>query len=456
MKKIIKIVAVVLVVALLATFIATRHKKGEIAYEIGGREFTSSMYSCVLYTAASNARNAIYSYVSELGEDTTNIKYEKYKFDENGNVSPVGTISYVDFVEKEALKVLRQYAAVLNSMEEKGIELDEETKEVASIQAYCYWNYGCDYNTYINGTQSQYSTPYYYYFNPNGVEFETYEQYMIYEYSYNYYFYELYGEDGDKEIPLEELKAYLDEHYALADSFSYSLTDADKNALSEDDKKVITDEANAFIDRLNKGESFDVIYEEFIEAEKKREEEAKKEAEEEEKKDDETSDDKTEDNKTEDDKTEDNKTEDNKSEDNKTEENKSEENKSEENKSEDEEDDEYEPEDYTSLFGDEDSEYASTHFEKINGLKVGEATLIEDTENKVLIVVQARDIFEEDNFWLDYEGKAGIMRDNIIYNLKNEEYDTDITALGNSYDAKEHKFATSPFKVKKLKFDLEA
>ncbi len=443
MKKIVSVLAIILAIALVATLFLTRHSKDEIAYEIGGREFTSAMYSCVLYTAATNARNTIYSYVKEAGEDTTKIKYETYKFDENGVVSPLGTITYEDFVKKEALRVLRQYAAVLNSMEAKGITLDDETKEVASVQAYCYWNFGCDYSTYISYSQygqdiSNYYTPYYYLFTPNGVAYETYEQYMIYEYSYNYYFYELYGEGGEKEIPKADLEKYFGEHYTLGDSFSYSLVDADKKDLTEDEKKILTDEATAFAERLSNGESFDVIFEEFKAAEKKREDDKKADKENSEENKDDKTEDKTEtENKTEDDKSED-KTED------KTE-------------TEDNKDEGYKPKDYTSLFGDADSEYASSHYETVKGLEVGKATVITDAENKVIIVVQRRELLEENGYWLnEFEGNAGVMRDNIIYNLKHEEFDNDITALGMTYEAKEDTHATRPFKVKKLKFDLEA
>lgn len=445
MKKIVRLFAVILAIVMMVSSFVGCHKKDEIAYTIGGREFTSAMYSCVLYTAATNARNAIYSYVQESSGDTTKIKYNDYKFDDEGAVALTGT-PYVEFVEEQALKVLRQYAAVLNLMEEKGIELDDETEEIAKVQANYYWYYGCDYSTFYRYSQSgydvsQYFTPYGYFFEPNGVALSTYEQYMIYEYSYNYLFYELYGEGGEKEIPESDLKAYLDEHYALGDSFSYSLTDADGKDLSEDDKKVLTDEANAFIERLNNGESFEVVFKEFEANEKAREEAAKEEADKENDKDED---------KTEGDDKEDNKTEDKEEnkENDKTEE-------KEDEKDEDKEDDEYEPADYTSLFGDEESDYASDYFDDVKKLENGKAAVITDTDNKRLVVVQRRDIFEEDNFWLDYSGSAGVMRDNIIYTLKNEEYDDDLTELGNSYDAKEDKFATSPFDVKDLVFDLE-
>ncbi len=437
MKKIVRVLAVVLAIAMLVSVFAGCHKKNEIAYTIGGREFTSAMYSCVLYTAATNARSAIYDYVKSNEGDTEKIKYKDYKFDSEGVVSAEGT-PYEEFVENEAVRVLRQYAAVLNLMEEKGITLDAETEQIALIQASSYWYYGCDYNTYVQYSQngynlSQYYTPYGYFFEPNGVALSTYEQYMLYEYSYNYLFYELYGEDGEKAIPQADLDKYFGEHYALADIISYSLTDGDAD-LSEEDKKVLTDEANAFLKRLEKGESFDVIYKEFQANEKAREE-AKKEEADKEDSNTENKDDKTED---------------------KTDvKEESAEDKDEDKKDEETKDEGYEPAEYTTLLGDEDTDFATELYDIVKEYKINDVKIHEDKENKVLYLIMKRDLFEEDGFWLDYEGQSGSLRDVIIYNLKHDEFDADVTALGTTYDAVEDKFATRPFDVKDLVFDIE-
>ncbi len=442
MKKLIRVFAVILVVAMLVSVFAGCHKKDEIAYTIGGREFTSAMYSCVLYTAATNARNAIYDYAKNNGEDTEKIKYNNYYFDSEGVVSPTGT-PYAEFVEAEALRVLKQYSAVLNLMEEKGITLDEESEQIARLQANYYWYYGCDYNTYATYTQqgtdvSQYYTPYGYFFEPNGVALSTYEQYMVYEYMYNHLFYQLYGKDGEKAIPQTDLDAYFNEHYALADTISYSLLDGETD-LSEEDKKVLTDEADDFLKRLEAGESFDVIYKEFEANEKAREEAKKEEAE----KDESEEGDKTdgEDADKEEDKSED--TEEDKTED-KT-----------EDKEEDEEDKSYEPADYTTLFGDDESEVVNALYSKVKEVEVGKVKIIQDEENKRFLIVMRRDILEEEGYWFDYQTSNGSLRDVFIYNLKHDEYDTELTDLGNTYDAVEDKFATSPFDVKDLVFDFE-
>ncbi len=437
MRKFVRVLAIALAIAVLVSVFAGCHKKNEIAYTIGGREFTSAMYSCVLYTAATNARNAIYDYVKKSEGDVENIKYKNYNFDSEGVVSAEGT-PYEEFVEAEAIRVLRQYAAVLNLMEEKGITLDTESEEIARIQAASYWYYGCDYNTYVNYTQngydlSQYYTPYGYFFEPNGVSLSTYEQYMIYEYSYSNLFYTIYDKDGEKAVPQSDLDKYFSEHYTLADVISYSLTDGDKD-LTEEEKKVLTDEANAFLKRLEKGESFDVIYKEY-EANQKAREEAK-----------------NEENKKEESQPEsENTTTENKTE--QTEE--SDKNKTEDTNDKDKESDEYEPAVYTSLHGDSESEIASDLYEKIKSYEVGKANLYTDEGNKVIYIIVKRDLFEEDGYWFDYETQNGTLRDTFIYNLKHDEFDADITTLGATYEATEDKFATSPFDVKDLVFDIK-
>ncbi|MBO5908804.1 MAG: hypothetical protein J6Q67_03355, partial [Clostridia bacterium] len=241
MKKLIRIFAIVLSIALLSTAFVGCHEKDEIAYTIGEHKFTSAMYSCVLYVSASTARSAIRTYAEENDEDTKNIKYENYKFNDEGKVSATGTVKYKDFVKNEAIKVLKQYAVILDKMQKNNITIDDELVEEAKAQAYYYWYAGCDYSTYqyyssYGADVSSYFTPYYEYFEPNGVAYSTYEQYMIYECYYNNYFLYLYDEGGEKEIPRDDLVESLTTHYALGDQFSISYLGNDNKAVSDDEK----------------------------------------------------------------------------------------------------------------------------------------------------------------------------------------------------------------------------
>ena len=151
MKKFAKVVAVIIVIAMLAVVGCGCHEKDEVAYTINGHTFTSAMYSCVLYTVASEARNNIYTFVNDNKGDTNNIKYTDYKFDEKGDVSATGTISYNQFVETEAVKRLTVYAVVADEMAKAGITLDKETLDNIKLTAEYYWYAGCDVYTYRNG-----------------------------------------------------------------------------------------------------------------------------------------------------------------------------------------------------------------------------------------------------------------------------------------------------------------
>ena len=197
MKKLLRVIAVALSVAVLVPVLGACHKKNEIAYTIGGHKFTSAMYSCVLTLAASGARSDIDTFVQSQNSDSSSSSssssketdYTKYKFDAEGKVSSEGTVSYNDYVKQQAVSTLKQFAAVLSLCESEGLTLSEDEIKEAKAQASYYWNVGCDYSTYVYYSNygmnpAQYFTPYADRLEQNGVSESTYEQYMIYQYQY--------------------------------------------------------------------------------------------------------------------------------------------------------------------------------------------------------------------------------------------------------------------------------
>ena len=121
MKKLLRVIAVALSVAVFVPVLGACHKKDEIAYTIGGHKFTSAMYSCVLTLAASGARSDIDTFVKSQNSDSSSSSssssketdYTKYKFDAEGKVSSEGTVSYNDYVKQQA-KALGCYEVTLN------------------------------------------------------------------------------------------------------------------------------------------------------------------------------------------------------------------------------------------------------------------------------------------------------------------------------------------------------
>lgn len=411
MKKLSRVLAAVIAVLMIAVCFAGCHEKDEIAYTIGDHTYTAAMYSCVLYVSAGSARNAIDTYVSENGGDTENVKYSSYKFNAEGEVAEDGTVSYNTYVKDEAVKLLKQYSIVMDKMAAAGIEMDEETVNSAKVQASYYWYAGCDYDTYNQYTNSygvdptMFFTPYSEYFEPNGVALSTYEQYMVYEYMYNFYFEHLYGEGGEKEVPKDELTKYLTEHYTIADVISFSKLDEDQKELAAEELTKLKEQADGYAARINSGEAFDVVYKEY-EASLSEGEEGSDSSD--------TADDTTPEDGT--------ATDDTTSADG---------------------EEEYTPEAFTVLYGDEDTEYNDPLYDDISGTTVGQAVVIDDTNSYVLAV--KRDITEK-SYWLDN------LRSSILLELRQDEYDASLDEAAAALTVTEDTHATAPFGVKDIKF----
>lgn len=410
MKKLLKTIAVVLCVAFTVPTLGACHKKNEIAYTIGGHEFTSAMYSCALTLSAASARSSIDSFINEQSSDSNSssskVDYTKYKFDSEGKVSNDGTVSYNDYVKNQAVGTLKQFAAVMSLCEAENITMSEDEVSEAKAQASYYWNVGCDYSTYVyyanNGVNpTQYFIPYSERLEANGVSESTYEQYMIYQYQYGFYFDHLYNEGGTKEVSKDTLNEYLTAHYAIANTLSLTTKDSEGNALSDEDKAAVKANADAYAARLNAGESFETVYKEENKTDS----------------DSDTADESK-------DSSTDNSTDGSGTED-KTE--------------------EYTPESYLRLYGDSETSSESTMFSDVSGMKIGEIKVVEDTANSAYVILQKRDITEHD-YWLDN------LRSSILQDLKADEYDDMLKENAEKLEIKEDTHATRPFTVKKVKF----
>lgn len=415
MKKFTRFLAIVIAITILAVAGCGCHEKDEIAYTINEHEFTSAMYSCVLYVSASEARTAIYDYVTENKGDTTKIVYKDYKFDDKGEVSETGNVSYNQYVEEKALDRLIKYAVVADEMAKAGVKLDDEALDNIKLTCEYYWYAGCDVYTYQQYVSygvdpSQYFAPYYSYFEPNGVAYTTYEKYMIYEQSYRYYFDHIYGEDGEKAVPKEELTEYLTTHYDIADVISFSKTNSEGKDLSADELTKLKEKADKYAERINAGEEFSKVYEEYQKS---------------------LSDSSSSNTTT-------NSTTSNSTTD-KTE------NSTEADKDKEDKEEKYTPEEYKAIFGDAETEYDSNAFAEIHKSEYGKAVVFDDTENKQYLLFVRRDITEQD-YWMEN------FIDGITFALRQDEFDAGLDALSVNYKAVEDKHATSPFTVDKVKF----
>lgn len=412
MRKISRIAALVLAIVLIASVAIGCHKKDEIAYKIGDYEFTSAMYSCVLSVSASDARSAISEFVSNEGKSTENIKYEEYKFNDKGEVSKDGTVSYKDYILNKTMTTLKQYVAVEELLSEKKLTVDADYIEEAKVQASYYWYVGCDYSTYeyyaaYGVDPSGYFSPYATFFEQNGVGYSTYEKYMVNEYKYNFLFDKIYGEKGEKEVPKTELTEYLNKHYAIADSIDLSTADKEGKALSDAKKKEVKAKADALLEKLKKGEKFDKVYNDYQESLKTTSSSSST-----------TTSSKT----------------------------SSASSTATSSAATSSGVKEYTPEAYVNVFGDKETTYKNDLFDEVYKLKLNEFAILEDKDALCYKVVARRDILKEE-YWLKN------FRASITFTLRQDEFDKTLADKTANVSVTADEFALKPFTVEKIKFN---
>ena len=287
------------------------------------------------------------------------------------------------------------------------------------------------------GMESQlasYYTPYAFILSENGIAYETYLEYRKYDAKYDFYFKHLYDEGGSKEVSKDDVTKYMDEHFVLGDYITFSKKGSDNKDLSKEKLEALKAIADKYAERLNAGEDFKTINDE----ETKRLEEEKKAN---------TSSNSS--------TTSSNgsstasgtssvtSSESASSNDTSSTTTSSSTTSSGETK--------YSPESYKGLYGDKDSGYDDKLFAEYKKQELDKAVVIDDTENAQYILFVKRDMFDDEyeDYW--YDG----LRPNILYLLKQDEFDKSLDEKGNSLSLTEDTHATSPFDVDDIKFELE-
>ncbi len=226
-----RIFALVLCLALTMTCLVGCHKKGEVAVKVGEVEFTSGYYACALVFSDTEARALVEEQLSEEGELPDVIDYYKYKVDDT---------DFVEWVEENTLKTLKDLAAVKTLCKEAGVELDAETVSLSNSNADYLWDsYG--YSALLAS---------------NGVSKETFKQYMLDTYLTDTYFEHIYGEGGEKEIPAEKLTEQLKNNYVLV-----NIIEVDYSTLMDEEKEDKMEQISAYYDTLKDGSrTFEEVY----------------------------------------------------------------------------------------------------------------------------------------------------------------------------------------------------
>lgn len=253
--------AVVLAVATVLTLSAC-HPKDEVAVTV---KDTKSGISTTLTTA-----QYIYAYTNAVLEANSNIDenkkdadkeisdYTKYKVTETDEDGKEKKVAYEKWVDERAEELIRNYAAAMIKQKALKIKIDETTQQTIDSYSQMYWQY--------------YYQPV---FEKNGVGYETYKKMFTSSYYENEYFLSIYDKDGTDEVPEKTVSKTFYDSYCLADAIVISVKTEDAEAAegeeaTEESTLPTLDEAKKTLKdyktRLEKGESFKTIYEEYNKA----------------------------------------------------------------------------------------------------------------------------------------------------------------------------------------------
>ena len=260
--------AVVLAVATVLTLSAC-HPKDEVAVTVTDKK---SGISTTLTTA-----QYIYAYTNAVLEANSNIDehkkdadkeikdYTKHKVTETDEDGKETKVAYEKWVNERAEELMRNYAAAMIKQKALKFKIDDATQQSIDSYSQMYWQY--------------YYQPI---FEKNGVGFETYKKMFTSSYYENEYFLSIYDKDGTDEVPEKTVNKTFYDSYCLADAIAISVKteDAEETEGEETTENNLPtlDEAKkilkAYKTRLEKGESFKTIYEEYNKANASEEEES--------------------------------------------------------------------------------------------------------------------------------------------------------------------------------------
>ena len=234
------------------------HKKGETVVTIDGYDVPSGLYLAVQFESF----NTFYADVNSLAGSVTASNVDGYlKYSIDGKSS-------TDYIYEKTIETLRNYVAVERLFAEEGLELDEDDNNlIDSYTAYYWTNYGYQDIYQINGV----SKDSFRLLMENNIK-----KNKIFEHYYMPADEET-GKGGKFVVSDDEVKAYMAEHYILANTFT-----SDTSTLIKDTEEGTEDTAteatattdvstvkervellNGYATRINNGESFDTIATEY-------------------------------------------------------------------------------------------------------------------------------------------------------------------------------------------------
>lgn len=227
------------------------------AMEIDGEKIPAGLY--ILYSG--------YAYQQaqqKLAEEQPDLDTSAKDFD--FTAQKVSDMDFMDYVKQEAVNSCKRYVAVNKLFDQLNISFDETEKDNITDSVNGQWDYEVpDWISssmeYIKGYDTVGA-----YYESLGVSKASFKLYVTESFKASKIFTYYYGEGGIEEVSKADKEKWLEENYALSRYFPVSIKDSKGNVIeSKTELAIIKKLASDYADKLNKGENFKDVYDEYVE-----------------------------------------------------------------------------------------------------------------------------------------------------------------------------------------------
>lgn len=218
---------------------------------VEGMDIRNGVYLSLLRTAYSSAQDEVKKQNSDetSSDETSSVPVTDEQID---------GVSGSQWIKDEAMKAVRRFVAVQQKCDEFGLTLTEEELGEINSDINDMWDNENEYLKYAFGYDTMGE-----YYESQGIGKESIKEINMVSKLQTKLLMYYYGKGGTLEVPESEIDEYLKENYAVVKALGFAYTDASGKKLeSDEDKKAVKDEAQAYADRINKGEKpADIFYE---------------------------------------------------------------------------------------------------------------------------------------------------------------------------------------------------
>ena len=225
------------------------------------KEINAGVYLWFVNAAMDDAQTIVDGQLTDMGTSASkieNFSYFDYKVEEK---------PFAQYVEEKTLELVKQHVAIEKKAEELGLSLTDEEKSVIKENAKDLWKTEITYYGYSTGVT--YGEKY----ENAGISRQSYTQVQLVNSLRNKLFDKYYEENGLTPTDQKDIDVYFADNYGRFEIIQVALKDAKGDKIeTEQGKADMLKLAEGYLDRLLKGEDYDVVfhdYEKYVEEQEK-------------------------------------------------------------------------------------------------------------------------------------------------------------------------------------------